>query len=42
VARYEAQYAIYQSLYPATRELMHRLAELDRNENQRAQEKLQV
>jgi xylulokinase len=30
VARYEAQYAIYQSLYPATRELMHRLCELDR------------
>jgi hypothetical protein len=30
VARYEAQYAIYQSLYPATRELMHRLCELER------------
>ncbi len=30
VARYEAQYAIYQGLYPATRQLMHRLSELDR------------
>ena len=31
VARYEAQYAIFQDLYPATRELMHRLSGLDRS-----------
>jgi xylulokinase len=31
VARYEAQYAIYRELYPATRQLMHRLSELDRS-----------
>jgi xylulokinase len=35
VARYEAQYAVYQSLYPATRELMHRLSELERGEQLR-------
>jgi xylulokinase len=29
-ARYEAQYAIFRDLYPATRHLMHRLTELDR------------
>jgi xylulokinase len=29
-ARYEAQYAIFRELYPATRHLMHRLGELDR------------
>jgi xylulokinase len=28
--RYEAQYAIFQELYPVTRHLMHRLADLDR------------
>jgi xylulokinase len=31
VARYEAQYAIFRELYPATRHLMHRLTDLDRN-----------
>ena len=31
VTRYEAQYMIYRGLYPATRELMHRLGELDRD-----------
>jgi xylulokinase len=31
MARYEAQYAIFQGLYPATRQLMHRLSELDRS-----------
>jgi xylulokinase len=30
VSRYEAQYAIFRELYPSTRHLMHRLAELDR------------
>jgi xylulokinase len=30
VARYEAQYAIFRELYPATRHLMHRLTDLDR------------
>jgi xylulokinase len=30
VARYEAQYAIFRELYPTTRHLMHRLADLDR------------
>jgi xylulokinase len=30
-ARYEAQYAIFEGLYPATRHLMHGLAELDRS-----------
>jgi xylulokinase len=30
VARYEAQYAIFRELYPTTRELMHRLSDLDR------------
>jgi xylulokinase len=30
IARYEAQYAIFRELYPATRHLMHRLANLDR------------
>jgi xylulokinase len=29
-ARYEAQYAIFRELYPATRHLMHRLSDLDR------------
>jgi xylulokinase len=29
-ARYEAQYAIFRELYPATRHLMHRLTDLDR------------
>jgi hypothetical protein len=29
-ARYEAQYAIFRELYPITRHLMHRLADLDR------------
>ena len=28
--RYEAQYAIFRELYPITRHLMHRLADLDR------------
>jgi xylulokinase len=30
VARYQAQYAIFRELYPATRHLMHRLTGLDR------------
>lgn len=30
VLRYEAQYGIFRELYPTTRHLMHRLAELDR------------
>jgi xylulokinase len=30
MARYEAQYAIFRELYPTTRHLMHRLADLDR------------
>jgi xylulokinase len=30
VARYEAQYAIFRELYPATRHLMHRLTDLSR------------
>jgi xylulokinase len=30
LARYESQYAIFRELYPATRHLMHRLADLDR------------
>jgi xylulokinase len=29
-ARYESQYAIFRELYPATRHLMHQLADLDR------------
>ena len=29
-ARYEAQYAIFRELYPATRALMHRLTDLER------------
>ncbi len=32
VARYQAQYAIFRELYPTTRHLMHRLADLDRTE----------
>jgi xylulokinase len=31
VARYEAQYAIFRELYPATRHLMHRLTALERS-----------
>jgi xylulokinase len=30
VARYESQYSIFRELYPATRDLMHRLTDLDR------------
>jgi hypothetical protein len=30
VSRLEAQYAIFRELYPVTRHLMHRLADLDR------------
>jgi hypothetical protein len=30
ILRYEAQYPIFQELYPITRHLMHRLADLDR------------
>jgi xylulokinase len=30
-ARYEAQYAVFRELYPATRHLMHRLTDLDRS-----------
>jgi xylulokinase len=29
-SRYEAQYAVFREIYPATRHLMHRLADLDR------------
>lgn len=31
IARYEAHYAVFRDLYPATRHLMHRLSELDRS-----------
>ena len=32
-SRYEAQYAVFREIYPATRHLMHRLADLDRAVN---------